>query len=131
MCMHDDPSVDMPEFCGRSNRKARKDRKCSECFRTIKVGETYEYMAGKWDGRLDTFSTCQHCLVAREWLVNECGGYVFGGVKEDLRQHWEERSHYRRRWGRDMLKRLAGAVWGMRRKWTRLSGELMAVMKAG
>lgn len=66
---------------------ARKDHKCRECFRVIHVGERYHVDRFLWEGKLDTFKVCAHCMVARKWLSGECGGWLFGEVEEDIRDH--------------------------------------------
>ncbi len=116
MCMID--NCDRPEFCCTSMVKARKPHKCGDCRRVIQPGEQYERVFGKWDGQTDSHKTCTHCVEASKWLTRECGGYVFGGIREDLREHWGEEKHYRTR-------ELAKLIWGMKRKWTNRRGGLM------
>lgn len=97
--------------------KARKAHKCTECGRQIEVGETYEYRTTLYDGSVSTHKTCSHCLVAREWLSRVCGGWVYGEVEDDIREHWRE--------GYGMwIGRVAA---GMNRLWRRRDGELMTV----
>lgn len=98
------------DFFSRSSRRARKQWTCGECGRTIPVGETYDYAAGKYDGHFATCQTCQHCAAAQRWLSVACGGWVYGDVLEELVEHWEEEPGLRS-W---TLGRL---IIGMRRKW--------------
>ena len=107
-----------PEFFVKQTPTARKAHRCGECGRTIRPGEIYERVRGKWNGDVGTEKTCAHCVAARAWLEKHCVGYLFQGVQEDLWEHW--RSEYRQ----DRLGRL---VVGMRRKWERFGGGLMAV----
>lgn len=73
---------------------ARKEHPCVECRRTIRPGERYE--RAKW---LDDFgwcsvATCVQCMAAREWLVAECGGWIYTEVLDELVEHWEESAEY-------------------------------------
>lgn len=88
MCMIDDG--EMAEFMAeRDIKAARKEHRCDECRRTIRVGEPYRSMRGKYDGRFYVVNHCAHCNVAAEWLMVACKGYLFNAVLEDLREHWE------------------------------------------
>jgi len=102
-------------------RKARKPHTCGECYRTIEVGEYYEDFFGKYDGLLYKEITCSHCTVPREWLRRECGGWLFGAIKEDLREHWYE----------DGIRtvELGRLIKGMDRQWRTKKGNLMKVPK--
>lgn len=93
--------------------RAAKEHRCTECRRVIAKGETYYCASGLYDGQWDTHHTCAHCYVACEWLTENCGGFLHGGVQEDIEEHVTE---YRR----PDLYRLAI---GMRRKWKRRQGE--------
>jgi hypothetical protein len=66
---------------------ARKPHKCMECGRGISKGERYHTETFKNDGTVTTHKTCAHCMVAREWLMKECGGWVYGAVEEDMSEH--------------------------------------------
>jgi hypothetical protein len=92
--------------------RAAKEHKCAECFRPIAVGETYYRATGLYDGQWDTHHTCSHCYVACQWLVDNCGGFLHGGVDEDIYEHVRD---YRRP---DLLR----LVVGIRRKWQRKRG---------
>jgi hypothetical protein len=99
------------------NRVARKQHKCSECQRQILTGEQYMHEAIVNDSSVDIFRTCEHCQVVREWLSEECGGWAYGGVEEDIREHFYE--------GYGLpVGRLAA---GMSRHWRRRDGRLMPV----
>lgn len=107
-------------------RRARKPWKCGECSREIAPGETYEFFSGLLknydtsDGYM-TFRTCAHCIAAREWIVQECGRWLYDAVGEDLREHWDIGGAYRNLW-------LGRALVGMRRQWRRRDGELLPVL---
>lgn len=98
---------------------ARREHVCGECQRTIAVGEQYEAICGKCDGSMVRYKTCRHCIAARAWLSRECGGWLFEGVLPDLQEHWDEDGIHTRELGR--------LIHGMRRKWRKRNGELMAV----
>jgi hypothetical protein len=49
-------------------RKDRKVHKCYECDRIIQIGDRYQYYKILYDGRFDTFKTCDDCAKLRDWL---------------------------------------------------------------
>lgn len=109
------------EIFQAADRKARKEQKCIECRRVIAPGETYHYEFGKFDGDAVTYKTCSHCMVAREWLQVNCGGWIYDEVIEEIREHAEE-------YPRLAIPLLRIAV-GARRKWQAFKGGLMALPK--
>jgi hypothetical protein len=68
-------------------RKARKRHKCMECYRVINVGEQYLVEGYISDGEKFTHKTCGNCVVARNYLADNCGGFVYGLVQEDIKNH--------------------------------------------
>jgi hypothetical protein len=68
-------------------RKARKEHRCVECGRTISKAEKYTHEAVIFDGKVDVYKTCRHCMVVRRWLSAECGGWLYQGVHEDIHEH--------------------------------------------
>ncbi|HNC59759.1 MAG TPA: hypothetical protein PLP33_30335 [Leptospiraceae bacterium] len=101
-------------------RKARKAHRCSECYRQILPGETYNWFTGYIDGGFDVYKTCQHCQVAKEWLNKQCSGYNFTEVQEDITQHFYN--------GHGIT--VGRIAVGMRRKWEKFnSSELMPLPK--
>lgn len=116
MCMLDysDGAVSM---IGDEWRKAKKEHRCKECKRTIEPGERYSYETFHWDGEFHVHKTCEHCIVVRDWLQAECGGWLFGGVEEDFDEHSNK-------YGRaDLLRISVGMDW----KWCGPSGRLLPV----
>ena len=119
MCMVDysEPS----KLFHRNEPRACKEHICDECGRTIAVGERYETVAGlDFEGWWWKAKCCAHCQWARGWLNVQCGGFVYHGVREDLEEHWLE----------DYLLRnidLGRRIIGIRRKWRKRDGSLMAV----
>ncbi|MBA2696633.1 MAG: hypothetical protein H0U62_12530 [Actinobacteria bacterium] len=71
-------------------RTARKDRSCTECHRQIRRGEPYEYATGKLCGetRWDVYALCQHCDAATYWINTMCGGWPYGDLGSELREHY-------------------------------------------
>lgn len=106
-------------------RTAKQGHRCGECHREIRPGERYQRNVWKTDGTFGSAKTCAHCAEAAKWLIRECHGYLFGGVEQDLLEHWEE--------GLDVAEyrtlELGRLLVGMRRKWERRSGGLMPLPK--
>jgi len=63
---------------------AAKEHICCECNETIKKGERYEYVSGKWDGFIETHKTCMTCVRIRA-DVCDCG-FTYTTLREDI---WE------------------------------------------
>ena len=101
-------------------RKARKPHKCDECGRIVNAGEQYLYASMLYERHWSSFATCEHCQSASQWLSDNCGGYLHGGVLEDIQEHRHEYPQLR-----FSLLRLEI---GMCRQWKRFDGAgLMAV----
>lgn len=98
---------------------ARKSHRCGECGRVIEPTERYERHEGVCDGEWETHKTCLHCVAVRKWLSRVCRGWVYTMVDEDLLEHFRE--------GYGLW--LGRAYVGMRRKWRRRDGKLMAPME--
>lgn len=118
MCMYDSCD-DTVEVLSSSWHTARITHKCNECRRSISPGERYFSDRYVFDGQFCNHKVCAHCMVVREWLQDECGGFVYGGVEEDIREH--AYSSYPMD-----VKRLAVGMWW---DWTTPSGRLMPVPK--
>lgn len=102
------------------HQRARKPHHCSECRRTIRVGEIYLTIVSLFDGNMDVLKQCVHCENGPiKWLMRECSGYLYTQAEEDLREHWVE---YGIR-----TRELAELIFGMGRMWTKRNGELMVV----
>lgn len=119
MCMVED-SDGRTTVLGEAQRKARKEHRCSECARVIRLGETYLDERLTFDGTAKTVKTCAHCQVARDWLGAECGGWLYTAVEEDITEHAQSGVY-----GMD----IARIAVGMRRKWTTTKGALMQLPK--
>jgi hypothetical protein len=88
MCMVDD--ADGWKVFRSETRRAAKEHGCYECARTIAKGESYEFATGLIDDHWFTMHTCAQCVELKRWLTKVCNGYLFGGVWEDIEQHWQE-----------------------------------------
>lgn len=86
-----DCSCEMPACSDSVMRKARKQHKCYECQRPIEPGERYEYYSGIWDGEPESYKTCRHCKIARDFHMHG-GCFCFGELRSELR----ERARHRR-----------------------------------
>lgn len=111
MCM-----VDYADGCvtmlSSGLRTARKAHTCHECGRTIKAAELYRSESYIWEGEFQVHKTCPQCLICRQWLENECSGWVYGGVAEDVEEHYHEAAYPK------AIKRdLARLVVGLRTHW--------------
>lgn len=73
-------------------RKARKPHICYECGRRIAPGESYHDAVGlsAESDRWESYRLCEHCMAAGEWLRVMCGGWCYGGILEELQEHWDE-----------------------------------------
>jgi len=74
---------DIPEFVTEKLVTAKKIHKCCECKEYILPGQKYEVVKGKWDGQFDTFKTCLPCRTIRQ---EHCSWWVYGNLREDLRE---------------------------------------------
>ncbi len=110
MCAVD---YDVADVYYQKDRKSRKEHTCTECHRTIKKGEMYRYTFGVWERQVSTFRTCSNCLLPQEWLQKECGGFLHGGLEEEIEEHAVEyKKMFLYRW-----------LIGIRRKWKNKSHE--------
>jgi hypothetical protein len=73
-----------PGFSDTTNPKARKEHKCCECGRVIKVGEIYNRIAGVWESEFRTYKTCRDCESIRSTFFSS---WTFTEVIEDLQEY--------------------------------------------
>ncbi|RZA27320.1 MAG: hypothetical protein EOP02_10365 [Proteobacteria bacterium] len=102
---------------GEGQHKARKQHRCAECARHIEPGETYLRERFVFDGKMSDHKTCSHCIVVRSWLQGECGGFLFGAVEEDIREHAYDG------YDSDVIRLAVGMKW----KWTTPNGKRLPV----
>lgn len=105
MCDFGDES---PSVWRSSTHTARKQYQCHECGRTIDAGETYTRDFYVFDGDAGTGFTCSHCLIARSWLIENCGGFS-SGLREIMEEHATEYP--------DIATGLLQVADGMKRRW--------------
>jgi hypothetical protein len=96
---------------------ARKVHRCEECRRVIEPGERYRYVFSVYEGHGNSYYTCGHCCAGQDWLGRECGGYIFGEVAEELREHAEEYP--------ELAVPLLRLYAGIRRGWRWFNREMM------
>lgn len=109
MCMIEDADGCVT-LLSKDFRRTSRERTCDECRRPIAIGEMYLREKTIFEGEFSTWTVCPQCLIVRHWLQKECGGYLYGGLQEDLEEHLGE-VDLRMWWG------LARLVVGMRRQW--------------
>ena len=110
------------DFCLQKVRSARKTHTCSECRRTIQVGEKYTHSSYGVEGIVQVNKTCSHCEIAGQWLQKHCGGYCFGQIQEELQEHYSD--GYRE----DNLREL---LVGVHRGWKAFDSDRLLPLPAG
>lgn len=118
MCMIDDCDERVNILSDREYT-ARKPHKCGECGRQISPGERYKVEFGVISGHTERYKTCAHCLVARQWLSDNCGGWVYEGIEEDFREHAQDYQRF------DLCR----VAVGMANQWETRKGQRMPVPK--
>lgn len=70
---------------------ARRLHRCIECGRSIEVGASYVCTRALFEGSWSNHAHCPWCWWAAEWLLEECGGFLYYGdqIREELLEHWE------------------------------------------
>lgn len=119
MCMIDDSDGPV-EILAQQWRTARKQHKCDECYRVIEAGERYYSTRYVYDGVITNHKCCAHCDVVRQWLADECGGWLYHGVEEDIREHVAHG---------DYPLSVARLSIGMQWKWRARSGRMLSIPK--
>lgn len=116
MCAIDDCD-ERVEVLREKDQVARKEHRCSECRRPITPGEAYHYEFGKLEGEAVTYRTCAHCMVARQWLRANCGGWIYEGVIQEICDHAGEYPA--------LAEPLKLIVSGANARWQSIGGGLM------
>lgn len=117
MCMIDDSDGPV-EMISEAHRKARKPHVCSECQRKIVAGETYLDAFYRFDETHVCHKTCAHCQAVCDWLLRECGGWMYRGVADDIEEH--ARSG-------DYPMSVSRMAVGMKWNWRTPSGKMLPV----
>lgn len=83
--------MDRPEFRYDTYPRARKEHKCFECETTIKAGESYRRIVGKWCGEFDCFKICDACEDLRRTVEHHTKmGVAFGELFHMIDMYEEE-----------------------------------------
>ena len=85
-----DHSDDFATILHERQYRARKPHVCMECRRSILPGSSYMVERLISDGNASTHKTCLDCWEYRDWLLMECGGFIYGQVLEDFGDHLGE-----------------------------------------
>ena len=117
MCLVHDADGNV-ELLSESSPAAKIEHKCNECHRIISPGERYHNERFIWDGRFSIHKTCAHCMVIRCWLNDECGGWLYGAVGEDIIEHAANGGY-----PIGVYRLAVGVKW----KWRSRSGKLLPV----
>jgi hypothetical protein len=88
MCAVDD--ADYVTLWNVTRPVAAKEHRCYDCDRTIAVGERYHRGKSLFEGRWSSYAVCAHCEAAAGWLGRMCNGWLYGGIGEELGDHWAE-----------------------------------------
>jgi hypothetical protein len=116
MCMWEGVDYEWRSL-GETQPVARKEHRCSDCGRTIQVGERYKRHVFISDEGLENCVQCDRCKAATNWLDLVCGGWLYNAVNEDIAEHWGEHPEFR-------SLALGHLVVAARRGWSRKDGTL-------
>lgn len=105
-------------------QKARIAHKCGECCRQIRPGEHYTAERLIVDGSAQSLKTCAHCMTVRDYLIEECGQWVYTAMEEDIQGHF-----YGDLANDADTRRLRLLAVGMEACWQRADGSLWPVPK--
>lgn len=112
-CDFDPPQVHSTRF-----PVTRKSRRCYECGRVIEQGEKYRYTFAVYDGEPHAYSICIGCSAGIDWLSEHCGCWLYGGVRDDLVDHFV---------GGHTEFNLGRLIISMKKQWTWRGGERMPI----
>jgi len=109
MCVVD---FDPPDFIAHTWRHARKPHRCCECDEPIVPGTRYEYTAGSWSGKLDTFRRCEWCVELAAAVFEADCSWCYESLLDDARatlDSWEHAAEHPEAVGRvaGVLRRIA------------------------
>lgn len=88
MCAIDD--CEPWTFYATATPVARKEYRCCECRRIIRVGDKHHKLTGLCDDTWSTSRTCNHCMAMTDLMNEMCGGYPVTRLFEELVEHWRE-----------------------------------------
>jgi hypothetical protein len=78
---------ELPSVFDATMRRARKEHTCCECKQSIRIGDLYELAKGCWNGKWDSFKTCDTCADLRRQVedIIDCAfddPICFGELRE-------------------------------------------------
>lgn len=76
-----------PEFFSENFHRARVPHTCCECRRPIPCGSKYLRSSGKWNGDVDSISTCEDCARIRRFFHAQSHSSSFGSLREDVKYY--------------------------------------------
>ena len=76
--------LDMPTLFKRDFVTAKKDHKCTECWKPIFKGEDYTYIWGIWNSKPETYKVCGPCQWVRDVLDLRCDEDAFGDLWQNV-----------------------------------------------
>ena len=74
---------DVPSFSAETWHTARTHHTCCECSETIVTGRRYERAVGVYDGRWETYKTCEPCVRIRR---DYCYYWIYGELVEVIQE---------------------------------------------
>ena len=101
-----------------NKQKARIIHQCKECCRNIESGEYYVSDKFVYEGKFTIHKICNHCVIVRNWLSAECGGWLYGNIKEDLCEHVHNSVY---------PMEISRLVIGMKWKWKTPTGKMLSI----
>lgn len=104
------------------HQRARLRHLCTECRRSIEPGETYLAERTVFDGTARSHKVCAHCQRVRDYLMDHCGGWMYGGLHEDISDH-----HYSSTSNDAETRNVRLLTLGMHAGWRRTDGSLWPV----
>ena len=65
-----------PDLYREETRRANREHRCCACRETIRRGDRYVVIAGKWDGEFQSFKQCLRCHVMMTGICDVTGDVV-------------------------------------------------------
>lgn len=97
MCHYDD---NYPACYVETRPVARKPHACEECGHPIRRGDRYVRTKGLWDNRPESYAQHEDCRALLGYIADtHCGGvWVFGELREAVREHYPDEHALLGRW---------------------------------
>jgi len=119
-------------FASERTVTAKKEHQCGECWRTIDKGETYERLAGKWEGDFWDMKSCTHCSAFRKIIDavdNDFWEGAYGGIHawvDDIGSSPAELAYWHSKGKYSALSLYRWSTW-FGGQWRNHDGDLRAV----